>query len=534
MESQEIKIEDPSILADAQTMQILNSQEARKKIIDEMLSVENQERKLRSFKQVEIYEDRMEPFVYEELLSMFKDPKTVKQIPQANFVNILKKVVNKQATLYRCAPKRVVSGLSEEQIEKLKDFYEDSDWNEALGDVNTAFKIQDQATLWVAPIAGKLRPRVLYNHMIDVIPHPEDPAIPLVYMVSPFDRSLTRYSGAGDGANGAIADADDHKLRNWKILVWTKAANFVMNGKGEIVSKVLPNPIGELPFIDVSRRKNLNFFLDSGKAMMDFTVKFNAALSDSWYVVKMQGWAIGWFKGPANMVPESVDIGPGRFIHLPKNEQTGDSLELGFTNPNADIEGTLRFLETMVSLFLSSQGIDPKEVAMRLEGRSFSSGLERLLAMLEVFEATEGDMKIMAKAERRLFDLLRRWTQVLSPTNTEGIFPPELRAAGEKAQVKVEYKKPEMVQTESEKIDLVSKKEKAGYISRKMALKNIHNLDDEGAEEMLETILRDEAELKELGKTVNDEFGITPEPEGGANPPDNKDVKDEKTEPRQD
>lgn len=513
MASEEILVQDEKIRSDALTMELIGSQERRKKIINEMLSIENTERKLRSYKQIEIYEDRMEPFVIEELLSQFQKPETVSKIPKSTFVNVQKKVVSKQATLYRCPPRRSVDGLSEQQLEKLKDFYEENDWNEAMGDINTAFKAQDQVTLWVAPVANRLRPRVLYNHMVDVIPHPEDPAIPLVYLVSPFDRSLTRYY-KGDGSNAEISDADDAKLTNWKILVWTSAANFIMNGKGEIVSQILPNPIGALPFVDISRRKNLSFFLDGGKALSDFTVKFNAAISDAWYVVRMQGWAIGWMKGPAAMVPESLEIGPSKMIHLPTNEQTGEKLEIGFTSPESDISGTMQFLETLVALFLSSQGIDPKEVAMRLEGRTFSSGIERLLAMLEVFEASEGDMKVLAKAERALFRLLVLWNNVSRASDMEGLLPSDLTSLNEKSVMKVEYKRPEMVQTETERVNGITEKRKAGYMSLKMAIKKLYNVDEEGAQSILEEILRDEAELAQLKKEINDEFGLTPEEEG--------------------
>lgn len=530
--SQEITVLDQGA-ADQLSISLVQSPEYRKKILNEILSVENQERKLRSYRQTEIYEDRMDQFVREELISMFKDPKTAAKIPNVSFVNVQKKVVSRQATLYKCAPKRTLKGASEDQLESLKEFFEDNEWNDALAEVNAMFKIQEQCTLWVAPVAGVLRPRVLANHMIDVIPHPEDPSIPMAYLVSAFDRSLTRYQNGGDGANQKIADPDDHKLEKWHVLVWTKSVNFIMNGKGAIVSPILPNPIGELPFVDVSRRKNLNFFVDGGRALADFTVKFNAAVSDAWYVVKMQGWAIGWLKGPAEMVPDSIEVGPGKFIHLPTNGQTNEELELGFSNPNSDIDGTIKFLEVLVSLFLSSQGLDAKEVSMRLEGRSFSSGFERLLAMLEIFEATEGDMNILKKAERRLFKMLVKWSMNLSNTDIQGILPPELRFQEGKDAIKVEYKKPEMVQTEGEKIDVVNSKEEKGYISKKMALKYLYNLDDEAAGAMLEDIIRDQVELELLRKEVKSSLGAEDETPEGNKPPDNpEDLKDEKAKPR--
>jgi len=389
--------------------------EYRKKILQEISSWENKERKYESFKQFEVYHERSRQYVLEYLRSQFSKT-TVDQMPVVDSINVSKRIVEKQATLYSECPEREFTALDSEQVEEIQKLYKDLGFDQKLGHANSYFKLQQQTALWLLPVNGKLKLRCLLPHQYDVIPNEEDPEIADAYIVNTFDRSFFfRPSDKGtDGANQNIADQDDWRMANKKFLVWTRDYNFIMNGKGEITSQILPNQIDRLPFVDVAENKDMEFFIRGGRSLTDFAIQFCGALSDLYNVVKMQGWAVGYLIAPPNVMPEELTIGPNVLLRLPTDPNNPNvKPEFGYASPSADIAGSIQFLETLVALFLTSKGLDAKAISTKMDASTFSSGIERLLAMLEVFEASKEDFTTFTKAEIEIWDIVKRWSNLM-------------------------------------------------------------------------------------------------------------------------
>lgn len=466
--------------------------EYRKRILQEISGWENKERKYESFKQFEVYHERSRQFVLEYLRSQF-NRSTVEQMPIVDSINISKRVVEKQSTLYTEQPEREFSMLDAEQVEELNNLYKDLGFNQKLAHANGYYKLQQQTCLWLVPVNNKLKLRCLLPHQYDVIPNEEDPEIADAYIINTFDRSFFfRPSDKGtNGANEAIADQDDWRTQNRKFLVWTRDFNFIMNGKGEFISEVLPNQIGMLPFVDVSEQKDMEFFIRGGRALTDFAVQFCGALSDLYNVVKMQGWAVGYLIAPPNVMPEELTVGPNVLLRLPTDpNNSGERPEFGYASPNADIAGSIQFLETLVALFLTSKGLDAKAISTKMDASNFSSGVERLLAMLEVFEASKEDFAAFTKAEQQIYELIKKWNNLLLNSDSKVLS----FAIPDDSKMTITYKGPEMLQSESEKFDLIDKKYKAGYITFKEAVMQDRGVDEEVAERIIEEIEEEKLE----------------------------------------
>lgn len=458
----------------------------RKELLRDIKSFENVQRKKRSIKSFEIYNDNSYQFVYEELVKQLSE-KTANQMPIVSNLNVAKAVVNQEAEIYTDDPTRTYTDISDSDKKALEDLYTDSKFNTVLIKANKTYKRKNQAFLQVVPKEGRLILRSLQEHNIDVIPDENDPEKAYAYIISSFDKS--EILNNSDRINQSSADADDYKALAERYQIWTADYTFVMNGKGDYVVEPMINPIKMLPFIDVSSEKDYEFFVRLGDALTDFTVQFNVAWSDLMYISRMQGYSVGVLSGDANLKPDNMIIGPNRFLFLPKNADNPDSkLELDFKSPSPNIEASLKTIDSLIATFLSTRGVDSKTVSSNNSGQTtFSSALERLFAMIENFKASKEDFDLFSHVEYQLHKIVTAYLSAM--TGTEFLNPKyNVSSAIVSSQVQVNFVKPEMLETKAEKLENGRKKIDLGIADRVMVLSDVENISKEAAEEIIEEI----------------------------------------------
>jgi len=510
----------------------LRTVEARGALLKDIDSNENRDRKQRSFKSSEVYSDNLHQYVYTYLRKQFNQ-KTVEEMPVVASVNLAKRIVKEEATIYKEAPTRFFTDLHDEQSQTIQRIYEAMNADYTLSKANEFFKLQNQSLLQLVPKGGKIIMRVLKQHNYDVIPLPEDPEQALGYIVSAFDHSgmvddytnvtptgyegigSSHYSSAPDGVDQAIGDRDDYKASLKRYVVWTKeyyngkelvpAMNFIMDGKGNMLSEDPSNPLGNmLPFVDISGFKDYSYFVAQSSLLSDFTVEFNGALSDLMQVARLQGWSQAYLKASSDMArPENISVGPTRIIHLPV-EADGVEPEFGFASPNPDLQGSISTVEFLLKCFLTSRGLSPKTVSGSADADKFNSGLERLLAMIDRFDATKEDYNLFETAEHQIYSIIKTWHNTLRATDAlnEEFKTTELP---ETSKLSISFGKPEMIQTKVEKIDSHIKKIEMGIGSRITALMDIEDMSREEAEEFVSLLDKDEFLSSEIEPKEQDE-----------------------------
>ena len=329
----------------------------------------------------------------------------------------------------------------------IRDIYKDAFADAKLAQSNVFFKNQSQSLLYLVPVKGKITFKVLRSHHYDVIQDYKNPEVAGGYVVSVFDRKdimvqggssskeavdknmiggsnygqrSTRYTDS-DQANQDIAENEDYRAELNRYLVWTKEYNFTMNGKGDIIDDDTleprefdesrdESPLKELnimPFVDVAGVKDFEYFVRQGNTLADFTIAFNSAMSEVSQTVRMSGWAQAWLKAPSNLKPQNIQLGPNNILHLPIDENTGVATDFGYSAPNSDIVGSLQYLQELLSYFLTSMGIDPKTVSGSGDAASYTSGIERLLALFEKFDATREDFEIYNGVELEVYNVIK-------------------------------------------------------------------------------------------------------------------------------
>lgn len=441
----------------------------RKSIISEINGQENSKRRKDSDKQKEIYSDNILPFV-KEYLEGFYSADAFKELPIIASINLAKRIVNQEASLYKECPKRTFTGVTEDQSKALLKIYEDMMFDSKMLKSNRYFRLQSQNDIYVIPLNGKLEMRVLLNHNFDVIPNPDDPNNAEAYILSTYDKALylPRQSEDDDGSNQKIADFDDYKSTLKRYVFWSKDFNFIMDDQGMIKSDItqIANPLeGILPFVDIAPDKDFQFWVNQGQSVTDFTVQFNSTMTDIGQVVRMQGFAQGVLTGDADSLKgQNIQIGPMFVLKLPTNPQSTTQPDFKFVSPNADIQGSLKFLEVLMSNYLSSKGLSPNVVTGRGEADKFTSGLDRLLAMVELFEASKTDISLYKNAEKKLFKIIAKYINIYGGTDVLPDY--KLGKIPDDADVEVMFERPQLIQSEMDKLGIIEKKIELGLIDQ--------------------------------------------------------------------
>jgi len=462
-------------------------------VIKAIKDPENKERKNVSLKQYEILNDRLYQYVYDYLKTQFSD-KTVKEMPIISSVNLAQRIVKQEASLYKARPTREFYNVSDDQKEALHELYEKMNVDDKMLRANEMFKAQQQTTVQVSLVEKELKLRNLWAHQVDVIPDDENPEKAQAYIISTFDKQnsfdnhqsklsqSSSYSGLmPDHQNQLIADGDDYKAKLNRFYVWTKEMNFVMDGNGVILSQDTENSMQHLPFTDIASSKDFEFWVRQGEGVTDFTIQFNALLSDIANVVRMQGWGQAYFKGPESAVPtESLQVGLNKVLMLYTDANNAAETEFGFAQPSADITGSLEFLKSTLSIFLSSKGLNPKVASLSGESEKFTSGVDRMLSMIQQFEASKSDAALFEHAEDQIFQSIRAYINTYQGTD----FLDDKYSIGEipeDAYVTIHYAEPQSIQSNEEKLTQIKTEIELGLKSRLKAIEEYYDIEEEEA-----------------------------------------------------
>lgn len=464
--------------------------EVRKTVLADIKSYENIYRKRESYIDFEIYNDRIHKYVFDEIVRQ-TSIKTAQSMPIVSSINLAQRIVNNEATIYNNDPERTTD-LNDADQKAIDAVYDDGQFNTKLQKVNKYFKYRKQSFIQIVPKDKGITLRPLLSHHLDVIPDELDPEKAYAYIVSAFDKQLFQQS---DGRNQSIADQDDYKASLERYVVWTAEYNFIMNGKGEIISEILKNEIGELPFVDVSKDKDFEFFNRQGQTLSDFTVQYNAAWSDFLYISRLQGFSLGIFTGNSELMPKDYFVGPNRFIFLPSDPNNPNSkVDFRFESPSPDLKGSLEGISGLLSNFLTSRGLSPKVISSDLNAKdTYASGVERLLAMIDKFEATKEDFDMFKNVESQIYDVVVKYLVALS--NTEFLDKEYwISQSALTSEFNVVFHKPEMIQTEAEKLSNLKLKIDLGISDKVLALMDLESISEEMATQKIDEIIARKSE----------------------------------------
>jgi hypothetical protein len=489
--------------------------EDRQALIQSIISENNKERKTISLRDVEVYNGRIHQYVHEHLSKRF-DETSLQEMPIVSSINLARRVVDQEGSIYKAEPARSFTELSDDQTEKMDLIYRDMSANAKFLRSNRSFKLQGQSHVMVIPKEGKLIMRSLRNHHLDKIDDTTDPEQAAGYVISAFNKenlldNERRNAGGGAGGgsvsqnrterdptriNTPIGDGADWQITVGSFTVWTKDLNFTMNEQGTITSgDDITNSIGVIPIVDISNEKDFEYWVRESSSNVDFTIEYNAFWSDTLQINAMQGYAQAYLIADDSIMPQSIQVGPNFILRLPTQEGSDQRPEFGFANPSPDMDGAIKVGESLLANFLSSKGQDTTLVSGSAQTAKFSSGVERLLSMIDKFEASKADMDVYRRAEMAVYNIIRAWHNKSIGTNLlEKKYVST--TIHEDSEVAPDFAGPEMIQSEEERITNWRSKIEDGLASRVDAIMDLESIDTrDRAIERLAEIDKDEMDF---------------------------------------
>jgi hypothetical protein len=476
----------------------------RKGIIDEILGQENKARKADAFRKVDIYKMNLKPYLASALEREYSET-TMKEMRKISSINPSQRIVNEMASIYKSPPARTFGEVSEGQYEVLMDIYRYGQFDMKLKKANRYFKFLQQCAIQVLPIDGVITAKVFSPHQYDVIPREDNPEKALAYIINVMDKNEIFRTSGSDQVNQKIADKDDFlKLAKMRFIWWTDSYHFMTDGHGKYLPQEgdpqevsqAENPIGKLPFIDVCNDKDHEFWTTSGSTVIDFATEFSVILSDTATVNRNQGFSQMIYTGPEK--PQSMEIGRQRALFIPQNpDPDAKDPKFEFATPSPDLSASLDLVDQYLKLWLSSQNVDPKTVSGSGDVKSYSSGLERLLATMDKFEASKDDIDLFKIVEDQLFDLIVKWNNAYQGSDLL-ISDLQRGLINENATISVNFVTPQFVQTKAEQEDSLIKLKKESLKDDVEILMELEGLDEQMAiEKLIEKEIR-KARLKKL------------------------------------
>lgn len=472
---------------------------------------ENEQRKQRSQRQCRIYQGHLDQYVYEKLRQWFK-PRTVKQIPRVSYINIAERVIKDCATIYKRDPVRTFLNASDDLAEDLRMLYKRMFINQRMRVSNQYYKLQDQNHIQPVLVNGEIELRVYKQHLLDAVENEMNPEKADAYSISAFDDDNFLYdpfnvtptsrigvsesfrTNTSNRINERIADQDDDKALKERYVVWTPELNFIMNGKGEVISEDDSNPLGEIPIIDISAYKDFKYFIETNFSTTEFSVMYNAMMSSHMHVLKYNGFAQAVIKGPPGMFEDEIEIGVDNALYLPTDPNNPTEVDYSFVSPSADINGSLESMKMNLSNFLSSRGIDSNIISGTPSATAYGSATERLIANMEKFEQTQDDFSLYERVEQRLFSVIKN---MINTYQDSGLLNPAYRIGKipDDVEISVEFARPQLLETDQERIEKLRNKQELGIASRIDAIMEYYDVSRDEAEEMAVRIDMEEGML---------------------------------------
>ena len=229
------------------------------------------------------------------------------------------------------------------------------------------------------------------------------------------------------------------------------------------------------------------FFATETSNVVDFTVEYAALNTEIAQILRQQGFSQAVLIGPQKFLESQreVKVGPNSIINLPVDLDEG-SADFQFRTPGGSLSNALEYSQKVLAEFLACHGIDPKVISNE-SGNRYASGIERLLAMIERFEASKTDYNLFHQVEDKLFHLMHEWFNAAEFTELldDKYRMPRL---ADDIDINVEFRKPEGAQTQREKVEMQERLMDRGLASRVTAAMEIFSLSKEAAEEYIADI----------------------------------------------
>lgn len=505
----------------------------RAKVIKEITSQENINRKNESLRRYEIFKDRIKKWVVESLQKEgLKEDTLLLMESRASNISICKKVVKKLARAYVNGVERETQ--DEQSKNAIEELVRELDFNSKMLKTDQYVQLFKNVLVGVLPELNTeesddnsskydLAVRVMPPHRYDVIEDYANPEKAKVVILTDFVERNRAYSGqtllSGDGrmegvvprfdqgnqVDEIIADHPDDEGRNSRTFIWwSQKYHFTTDDRGRIIPELSPedgqsNPIEMMPWVTFAEDQDHNYWAQGGDDLIDGSILINKLLTDTYSIAFHQGWGQMVISGKD--IPDKLPVGPRKALILPQNSSDDPAPQVYFANSNPPLDAWMSMVEQFTALLLSTNNLSPRTVSGKLDAVDPASGISRLIDQSESTVDIGERQKIFKDNEPIIWEVTRRWVDVLKESSSlsESF---DLIGQFKDSTVQLEFNHPQPVITEKEKLENIKARKDLGLDTEIDLIKALNpGMTDDEAEKKLLKIK--EQKLENMSRMMN-------------------------------
>ena len=177
-------------------------------------------------------------------------------------------------------------------------------------------------------------------------------------------------------------------------------------------------------------------------------------------------------------------------IHLP-TDNPDQQVDFSFASPQSNISEISDANDRFLNYFITSEGLGGDVVNSTGETKTATSGIDRFLQAIQKIEAHQDDYEAFRCVEQDIYRIVKAWIKVLNGSDKlDSKY--QVPNISEDSELEIEFYRPEMMQTETEKVTNIERKLDLGLMSKKEAIMELRDLSN--ADEALDILKQIESE----------------------------------------
>lgn len=392
-----------------------------KQLIKYFNSDKEKTRRANSKKAWDIYDGEIGKYVKDYVKQLLNlSPDELNQIPIVSSLNIAKSVVKELTGLYKNKTERTFFFNNESSManDLLDDYYKKLKVNSVMLEINRAIEYEGDVHIGILPDKkGRLRVKVLKGYSLSVLEGSDE----TIYIIP------AKFTHGGKIVDG--------------FELWSETALVRTDKDGN----TLETEELDLPYSPVFKASGVsfsdNYWKKGDYSLADFTIQFNALMTDVGHTIHLQSFSQPVFTKSARSSNFEDDVRVGKTEVLVLNTSEEGTEDFRFVSPSGDISGALDYVTAISKMFAKTKDVDSSVILGNLNKEAYNSGIQRLLAMIEKYDRSIEYAPIMLEAEEKFFKAVMAWLDYKGELSYD-----------DRDYLTVVHQKPSMVKTLSEQI----------------------------------------------------------------------------------
>ena len=448
-------------------------------------------RRAEAYRRQLIYKDGGKRFLLEQIRREFNEDaiKEMRLCP----INLLKKIVNKRAAVYKKPPIRTTLDANDQA---LVDFYvREMKLDMAMQKANRYFILHANCALYTVPdMEGEIKMRVIPPYMYSIAPAAHDRTVVDVWSFSSFTESgrvtNTVDQSSATGVEGFSRepgyqkkdDLIDSKKRptdstSRNFILWSASQHATVDEDGDYLQvegqtdKVVDHGLGRAPVVNLAKDRDNEAWACDGEDMIDLTMAIQSGWTDLLTIAKQQGFSI--LTMVSEKRPEKMTLGVNKAVWL-KVEKDGPRPELDYKSGSANLGEYRQLLMELLGLLLSTNDMNPKSIGGQTATQQFTSGMHALIEMSDTLSAIEDDKPILMEAELEEWEVIKAWHNSLFDADKLESEAKDLGKFSDAFELSIVYQDVKALESEKERVDLIKELKDLRLITRQKSMKKLY------------------------------------------------------------